>query len=224
MFIGSKTDERGWLETDKNIILYDGGNTNTKIYYNGVVTSVPSNSDFSLPNKKFYYINVNRSLNEYFGSSSFGINLKEHIDLKTSYRGLGIDRQIVCKAIRDGVIVDAGSAITVDIMQHSTHLGGFITLGLHSFEQSFANISDSLIFNLDNNIDLSLLPQNTHEALNYATFQAIILSIKSVLKKDQKIYFCGGDGEMLSSFFENSEYRKNLVFDGMKQVIKESGC
>ncbi len=224
MLIGSKTDERVWLETDKNMILYDGGNTNTKIYHDGIVSSVSSNSNFLLPNQKFYYINVNRKLKKHFASSPYGINLEPCINLKTSYHGLGIDRKIVCKAISDGVIVDAGSAITVDIMQHSTHLGGFITLGLHSFEQSFANISDSLIFNLDNNIDLSLLPQNTHEALNYATFQAIILSIKAVLKKDQKIYFCGGDGEILSSFFENSEYRKNLVFDGMKQVIKESGC
>jgi type III pantothenate kinase len=212
------------LEAHKNIILYDGGNTNTKIYYNGVVKSVPSDSNFLLPSEKFYYINVNNRLNRYFASSSYGINLENYINLKTSYHGLGIDRKIVCKAISDGVIVDAGSAITVDIMHNGTHLGGFITLGLHSFEQSFANISDSLIFDLDNNIDLSMLPQNTHEALNYAVFQAVISSIKAVLKKEQKIYFCGGDGKILMSFFKNSEYRKNLVFDGMKQVIKESGC
>ncbi len=224
MFVGSKTDERGWLETHKDMILYDGGNTNTKIYYNGLLSSVSSNSNFTLPNEKFYYINVNNRLKKHFSSSAYGVNLEKYIKLQTSYHGLGIDRKIVCKAISDGVIVDAGSAITVDVMKNGTHLGGFITLGLRSFEQSFANISDSLIFNINNNIDLSILPQSTDKALNYSVFQAIVLSIKSVLKRDQKIYFCGGDGKVLIPFFENSEYRENLVFDGMKQVIKESGC
>jgi type III pantothenate kinase len=76
---------------------------------------------------------------------------------------------------------------------------------------------------VDENIDIKKLPKNSDEALNFAIFNSIYLMIKDV-SKDKKLYFTGGDGKMLSKNFKRSVYKKDLVFTGMKRVIKEMGC
>lgn len=197
------------------MILYDSGNTNIKQYLDGKVTYV---DDFDSKDP-FYYINVNPKIKDFKN----GIDLAPYFKFKTEYKGMGIDRVAACYSINDGVIVDAGSAITVDVMSEGRHEGGFIMPGIGAYHDSLATISTALIFDIDKNIDLEKLPQNTHEALNFATFKSPYLMIKEVSKK-KKIYFCGGDGEILSRFFENSVYEKDLVFEGMKKVIREIEC
>ncbi len=200
--------------------LYDIGNTNTKVYHDGAIM-IDNSGNF--PQEKFYYICVNSSYHDRLASLPQAINLADKIRLKSDYKGLGIDRQIVCKAVENGVIVDAGSAITVDVMREGVHEGGFIMIGLQSFRQSFATISDALIYDLDSSIDLDRLPQNTSDALNYATFQAVVSSIEKV-RGDKALILCGGDGQKLLRFFKDARYHDSLVFEGMKKVIEESGC
>ncbi len=197
------------------MVLYDSGNTNIKRYEDGRVTYV---DDFDV-HESFYYVNVNPKIKDFKN----GIDLAPYFKFQTDYKGMGIDRIAACYSIEDGVIVDAGSAITVDIMTSGFHSGGFIMPGIGAYKESFANISTALIFNIDKDINLKILPQNTHEALNFATFKAPYLMIKEVAIK-KKIYFCGGDGIFFSHFFKNSVYEKNLVFEGMKKVIKEKLC
>jgi type III pantothenate kinase len=202
------------------MILVDVGNTNIKIYNNGKITTQKATTTANFPKDKFYYICVNSKLVKPLQKLKQAIDLEPMIDLKTSYKGLGVDRKVVCKAVKNGVIIDAGSAITVDVMRDDIHQGGFITLGIGAFRQSFANISDRLVYDLDASIDLKNLPQNTNEALNFATFSAIKCSIDSI-KGDLPLIFCGGDGEVLSKMFKDSEFKKDLVFQGMREVI---GC
>lgn len=203
--------------------LLDIGNTNIKTYHDGKIEVQKADEQAILPQEKFYYICVNHAYHDRLKKLSFAVDLAPMIALKTDYVGLGVDRQIVCKALKNGVIVDAGSAITIDVMRKGVHQGGCIMLGLHSFEQSFAKISDALTFDLDESIDLNLLPQNTKDALNYATFQAVVGTIERI-KSDLPLIFCGGDGEKLLDFFKDASYHDSLVFEGMKEVIKESGC
>ena len=194
------------------MLLYDSGNTNIKCYENGKVTYV---DDFDAQ-KPFYYINVNPKIKDFKN----GIDLAAHFKLKSEYKGMGIDRVAACYSIDDGVIVDAGSAITVDVMKDGFHEGGFIMPGIGAYKDSLANISTALEFEKDIDIDLEKLPKNTDEALNFATFKSPYLMIKDI-SKNRKIYFCGGDGELFSRYFENSVYKKDLVFEGMKKVIME---
>jgi len=193
------------------MLLYDVGNTNIKCYKDGKVTIVEQFSD-----EPFYYISVNSKIKDFKN----GIDLAPYFKLKTNYKGMGVDRVAVCLAIEEGVIVDAGSAVTVDIMRGGVHEGGFIMVGINAYKESFANISTALKFDLDKSIDINNLPQSTHEALNFATFKSLYLMIKEV-SKDKKLYFCGGDGAMLSRYFKGSVYKKDLVFLGMKKVIKD---
>ncbi len=90
-------------------------------------------------------------------------------------------------SINDGVVVDAGSAITVDIMSNGIHLGGFILPGLSSYERVFKDISKRLEFRLNPNLDLSALPQKTTDALSYGVIKPILLALKDI-HKDKKIY------------------------------------
>jgi type III pantothenate kinase len=193
------------------MLLYDVGNTNIKCYKDGKVTIVDDFSD-----EPFYYISVNPKIKEF----KRGINLAPYFKLKTNYKGLGVDRVAVCYAVNDGVVVDAGSAVTVDVMSKGVHKGGFIMVGINGYKESFANISTALKFDLDETIDIEKLPQSTHQALNFATFKSLYLMIKEV-SKDKKLYFCGGDGKFVSRYFKDSIYKKDLVFEGMKKVIKE---
>ena len=156
------------------MLLYDCGNTNIKCYHDGKVTFV---DDFD-EQKPFYYINVNPKIKDFKN----GIDLAPYFRLKTNYIGLGIDRIAACYSIDDGVVVDVGSAITVDVMSEGVHKGGFIMPGIGAYHDSLANISSALKFNIDENIDLDKLPQNTNEALNFSTFKSVVLMIKEVAK------------------------------------------
>jgi len=205
------------------MLLIDAGNSFVKFYEDGKIRRERSDSKVTLPSKKFYYICVNPLLKPLFKSAKNGVDLAEKITLKSSYKGLGADRKIVCKAVYDGVIVDAGSAITVDVMDQGEHKGGVIMLGINSFRESFANISSNLEFDLDPSIPLDKTPNNTKDALNFALFGSIKCLVDS-LRGDKQLIFCGGDADLLSRLFEGAFFRDDLVFEGMKVVIKECGC
>ena len=197
------------------MLLYDVGNTNIKCYNDGKITLVEDFDD----SREFYYICVNHRVVDFKN----GIDLAPYFKLKTTYSGMGIDRVAVCYGVDDGVVVDVGSAITVDVMDSGVHMGGFILPGLRAYKESFATISSSLVFDIDEDIDIEKLPQNTSKALNYALFKSIYVMIKDIAG-EKKIYFCGGDGEIISRFFQDSTYKNDLVFLGMKKVIKEIVC
>ncbi|MFX4232209.1 pantothenate kinase, partial [Aliarcobacter butzleri] len=64
-------------------------------------------------------------------------DIKEFLNFETKYQGLGIDSKIACSFQKDVVVVDAGSAITVDIMENDVHKGGFILLEVQSFINAY---------------------------------------------------------------------------------------
>lgn len=66
--------------------------------------------------EKVYYICVNDAIKSSLSSKYNFIDLEPYFEFDTIYQGMGIDRVAACCTITDGMIVDAGSAITVDIM------------------------------------------------------------------------------------------------------------
>ncbi|HJE02971.1 MAG TPA: type III pantothenate kinase, partial [Aliarcobacter thereius] len=150
-------------------------------------------------------------------------NLKEFIEFKTNYKGMGIDRVVASLFHKNAIIVDAGSAITVDIIENSNHIGGFILLGLNSIKKAYKDISCKLDFEFEKNINLDKIPLQSKDAISYATLKSIILPIKEICN-DKNIIFTGGDGEFISQFFENSQYKKDLIFENMKRIIDANNC
>jgi len=202
------------------MILCDIGNHSVDFFHNGKIWSM-DHLEFQnyKPKEKIYYICVNEKISSRLKNYSNFINIESYFDFDTIYQGMGIDRIAACTAISDGMIVDAGSAITVDIMSNKLHLGGYILPGLGAYEQCFARISDRLNFRLKPNVVLDALPQRTVDALSYGVMKPILMILQDSCK-DKMIYFTGGDGKFFSKYFKNSIYDRTLIFRGMKKAIE----
>lgn len=202
------------------MLLCDIGNTFFHFFYRGRVWREEPNA-LTRKNEDYciYYISVNaRNERKLLESHSNCQNIADLIALDTIYKGLGIDRKAACFGIDNGIIIDAGSAITIDIIQERVHLGGYIMPGIESYKKMFSKI-DVLNVELNMGVSLDSIPQNTRDAVSYGCLKSIVLSIESVAK-DNFIYFTGGDGKFLSRFFQNSLFDNTLVFKGMQKALE----
>ena len=174
--------------------------------------------------EEIYFVSVNeKATKRLLKKNPHAKNINKLLNFQTSYQGLGIDRAVACSFQDNCVIVDAGSAITVDVMEESKHIGGFILLGLRRFMKSYPKISKKLKFEFEKEINLDKIPLKTKDAIQYAMLKSIILPIKEV-SLNKNIIFTGGDGEVLSKYFENSVYKKDLIFENMKRIIDANNC
>lgn len=204
------------------MVLCDIGNSDVKFLQDNKFSSL-SFEEFAAfqSEEKVFYISVNHSLKKLVSSKSHFIDIEPYFKFDTIYQGLGVDRIAACYTIADGVVVDAGSAITVDIMSSSMHLGGFILPGIASFRKAYAEISPILKCELNTQIYLDTLPQRTIDAVSYGTFKSIYLLIKDAAY-NKNLYFTGGDGRFLERFFDRAIFDKLLVFRGMQKVIEQN--
>ncbi len=171
--------------------------------------------------QKIYYICVNEKLKDHLKLRTNFINLEPYFAFDTIYQGLGVDRIAACYTINDGVVIDAGSAITVDVISNSIHLGGFILPGIANYRKIFSQISPRLKCEFNTQISLDAFPQRTMDALSYGVFKGIYLLIKDTMQ-NKKLYFTGGDGKFLAKFFDYGIYDKLLIFRGMKKVLEQN--
>lgn len=204
------------------MILCDIGNSNVDLYHDGKIWT-QSLSEFKSynPKEKVYYICVNDSMAESLKNRKEFINIEKYFDFDSIYQGMGIDRVAACYSIKDGIVVDAGSAITVDIMSAGMHLGGYILPGISAYEKSYKSISSRLDVRVNPNIILDALPQKTEDAISYGIIKSIQLILQDSCS-DKTIYFTGGDGKFFSKFFKNSVHDRSLIFRSMLKVIQES--
>ena len=120
------------------MILCDIGNTSyhflddEKDYKKSVKTFNPTKIKH-----KVYYICVNPKIKEILKDLDSWIDLCWHVQMKNYYETMGIDRIMACEAIKNGVIVDAGSAITVDVVNDGAFEGGFIYPGIKAMSESY---------------------------------------------------------------------------------------
>ena len=200
-----------------DVILADIGNTHCHILDSGVVRHLEYDEAIDVyGDKEVYFISVSSSM-EVVDS---WIDISSFVSIDGEYDTMGIDRKALCLSRDDGVFVDAGSAITVDVVSDCIYRGGFILSGLRASLDSYRDISTALDIELNRDISLDKLPMTTKDGISYG----IIASIKSLIDihhKGQNLYFTGGDGEFLSRFFPEAIYDELLVFEGMITVVKE---
>ena len=206
------------------MILCDIGNTTYHFLIKGKHKKYFLDEKVPKFNEEIYFVSVNeKATKRLLKKNPHAKNINKLLNFKTSYQGLGIDIVVACSFQNNCVIVDAGSAITVDVMEESKHIGGFILLGLRRFMKSYPKISKKLKFEFEKEINLDKIPLQTKDAIQYAMLKSIILPIKEV-SLNKNIIFTGGDGEVLSKFFENSVYKKDLIFENMKRIIDANNC
>ena len=204
-----------------NMTLCDVGNTNASFFENGKITKIKLENfkDFK-SDEKIYFISVNDEMTSKLQNLPKFVNLEPYFELDTIYEGRGIDRIASCYAIKNVLIIDAGSAITIDVMMNSMHLGGAIIPGISHVLKACEAISPRLKISLNSQVSLDALPQKTADAVSYGVIKPILLLIES-MANGSKIYFTGGDGEFLSRFFADSIYDRMLVFRGMQKLIEQ---
>ncbi len=204
------------------MILCDIGNTTYHFLIKGKHKKYFLDEKVPKLDEEIYFVSVNeKATKRLLKKNPHAKNINKLLNFQTSYQGLGIDRAVACCFQDNCVIVDAGSAITVDIMEQGSHKGGFIMLGLRRFMKSYPKISKKLKFEFEKEIILDKIPLCTIDAIQYAMLKSIILPIKEV-SLNKNIIFTGGDGEILSKYFENSVYKKDLIFENMKRIIDDS--
>lgn len=207
------------------MILCDIGNSTVDFYHDGKIWSQNLKEFESyVPKEKVYYISVNNKMNLKLSKIDNFINIEDKFKFDTIYQGMGIDRIAACYTVNDGIVVDAGSAITVDVMSNGLHLGGYILPGIQAYIECYSGISNKLSTRLNPNVILDALPQKTEDAVSYGTIKPILLILEDTCKS-RNVYFTGGDGKFFSKFFKKSIYDRSLIFRGMLKAIenKERG-
>jgi len=209
---------------NSDVILLDIGNTNFHISNGETIEhlsyqeTIDRYEDITL-----FYISVNHRLSYQISSMDNWIDISSMVRLKGEYEGMGVDRKALCLSRNSGIFVDAGSAITVDFVRDGVYRGGYILAGLKASLDTYRAISPILNIELNQNISLDRLPKTTKDGISYG----IVASIKALIDRDsseEDLYFTGGDGEFLSSFFDRAIYDDSLVFDGMRKVIEGIKC
>jgi len=202
------------------MLLCDIGNTSYHLLdanndYKESVTAF----DPSSITEKIYYISVNSSVEKTLNSLDNWIDLKSYVDMSNYYETMGIDRIFACEAIENGVIVDAGSAITVDVVKNGVFEGGFIYPGINAMAKTYENISPALAYSFNFELDLDKMPKNSGDAISYGYLKTLY---SEVVSKDKDIFLTGGDADKFATIFPNAKIDKLLIFNGMKKIIKKA--
>ncbi|RLA71081.1 MAG: pantothenate kinase [Epsilonproteobacteria bacterium] len=206
-----------------NVLLADIGNTYFHVYDGTHVEHLLyEDALVKYQDKVLYYISVNHHLGAQIEKVVLWKNISSLISIEGEYETMGVDRKALCISHHSGVFIDAGSAITVDVVEKGVYMGGFILPGLKAYVESYKSISSVLDIVLNKELKLEHLPITTKDGISYG----IIASIKALIDQQREgktLYFTGGDGKFLSSFFEEVIYDEMLVFNGMQQAIMNKG-
>jgi len=204
-----------------NILLADIGNTHCHIYNGKEVEHLLYAEAIEKYRDTFLcYICVNEQLTQEIEEIEKWRNISSFMHIEGEYSTMGVDRKALCLSYENGLFIDAGSAITVDVIEEGIYGGGFILPGLQASIESYKAISPALKTSLEKSLNLESLPSTTKEQISYG----IIASIKALIKmhsQGKTLYFTGGDGQFLSSFFDHAIYDETLVFQGMIKRIKD---
>ncbi|MCX2843149.1 type III pantothenate kinase [Microbulbifer thermotolerans] len=145
-------------------------------------------------------------------------------------RRLGVDRWLAVLAAhekdpRAALIVDCGSAVTLDLLDNGgRHLGGYIVPGLKLMRRALYKDTDAVKVPEMPVQDLPLAPgQDTQEAVNrglllmvLGTVELALCELRRICGQEPLLWLTGGDGQLLSPLCQK-EHRlvPELVLDGL---------
>ena len=219
-------------------ILVDIGNTSTKWKVEERYFILPTD-DFEfekLPeSSKVWVSNVSKkSFNVSNNDIDFVSSQERYKSLINAYsnpESLGCDRwlgMIASYELSQGksfVLVDIGTAITMDIVNNSgSHLGGLIFPGLDKIRQTFDK------FSVVSPEHINALGHTTEEAWGNGTIALVVNTINQKIreikneKSDISVFITGGGYLGLQNFLEfDHSYYENLVLDGLEFYVNNMG-
>lgn len=201
------------------MILCDIGNTSVDLFIEGKCSKCSAEDfDPATLQDDVYFVSVNTVFNERIRAYPNWHDLRAFIDWDKYYPTMGLDRIMVCEAVEEGVIVDAGSAITVDLMHDSVYQGGFISLGVRAAKEAYGRLSPALEMSFNFEVDLTIMAKNTPDALTVGFLAPLIDKIKGF---EKTIFLTGGDAQLLFRFLPEAVVVEDLIFQGMKKLIEK---
>ncbi|MDF1876955.1 type III pantothenate kinase [Sulfurimonas sp. SAG-AH-194-L11] len=169
--------------------------------------------------EKVYYISVNSSVNSKLALLDNWIDLSSFVNRDSYYETMGIDRIVACEAVNNGIIIDAGSAITVDVVRESTFEGGFIYPGVNAMQKTYKDISPALDYAFNFSLNPNSLAKNSQDAISYGYLK---LLYSEVLSHKLPIILTGGDADKLQALFINATINPHLLFNAMHKIIEKN--
>ena len=144
---------------------------------------------------------------------------------------LGVDRWLAMLAAFDQpekgtkIIVDSGTALTVDIIDpEGNHIGGYIVPGIQLMKQSLQLNTARL--SVKEALAESLSPgTNTLQCIDHGVLLMAVSMINSVVARfdDAIVYLTGGSVQLLQPYIkEKNRYLPELVMDGLAFAFKEN--
>jgi len=212
-------------------LLLDIGNTKTKWKFEGryfalltedfVFDKLPKSSSVWVSNvSNRTFINKNNSI--YFVESQ-----KQYKSLINAYqdaKSLGSDRWLAMIALnelnqgRDYILIDVGTAVTIDIVNKSgIHLGGLIFPGLGKIRENFDN------FPISFNKKITGVGQSTEEGWSIGTLNMVVNTINHKIRElknelsDVAIFLTGGGYSDIKNFIDfDHDFYEHIVLDGLE--------
>ncbi|MFT7859799.1 MAG: type III pantothenate kinase [Sulfurimonas sp.] len=169
--------------------------------------------------EKIYYISVNSQTKNQLKNLTNWIDLEAFVDRIDYYETMGIDRIAALQSLQDAVVIDAGSAVTVDLLKNGEFEGGFIIPGVKSMQECYKNISDRLDYSFNFELDLGKMAKNSQDAISYGYLKPFYDEIRG---KELPIILTGGDASEFKKLFPDATIDQELIFKGMKQIIKKA--
>jgi len=166
------------------------------------------------------YISVNAALQPLLDACGNWLNLEAFIDRSVYYETMGIDRIMACEAVDEGVVVDAGSAVTVDVVRGGRFEGGFIYPGVRSMADAYARLSPRLAYDFNFELDLDKMPKNSRDAISYGYLRTLQ---GEVMRHEGPLLLTGGDADLFAGIFPSARVDPLLLFAGMKKIL-ENRC
>ena len=148
---------------------------------------------------------------------------------------LGVDRWLAILAAKANnssacVVVDCGSAITVDLVtSQGEHLGGYIAPGLRLMREALGVKTAAIKLGQIGYPENDFPGRNTVVAIKSAELAMIaglVDHAKAVLRNydnhGASLLVTGGDGEWLVSMLKDGAYQEDLVLDGLHIALAET--
>ncbi len=136
---------------------------------------------------------------------------------------LGVDRWLALVAAyaknSDAlIVVDAGSAVTIDIVNaEAEHQGGYIVPGLQLMHKALWQGTDRIKVEAKQNVDISSPGLATDEAVDKGCLLLLVAMIESLVGKYQaRLIVTGGDAQLLQgALCIEAELYPDLVLEGL---------
>ena len=134
---------------------------------------------------------------------------------------LGVDRWLALLAIKargenSAVIIDVGTACTIDVLQNDQHLGGYILPGMALARDALTTNTEKIRFSRDPEPSISL-GSDTASCVSSGIWLTLLASCQSVIDRfpDVKVYLTGGSAPELAALGLSAQRVDSLVFDGL---------